>query len=362
MEEIRPFQKKVQTGASPGSYDLEFSGRPIKSVGIRYAATIAGAGIATVRDDAAFRQLKTPEVNQAESPLIRMRGQSWRHLSAILDGRYDNHVAGTGNPSPIAAHAIIHLERLMPGAMINGADKKVFFRGDFGLTTDYAGTPPATITGTLKPYVITSQRIATKGFLRPRISEKNIAVVSQADDQQDVIRFEQDVVCAGLMLTCDDSVAGNPRTDGLIRSLRIDHATRDQGTIEIFRASWGQIRALMNGVADFNQEDYNRSVGVGLIPFKDRSRPEFNGAQVFRAGESITLHIDSLSAIEEDFTTATFAAGAQVVVTLLNFNSVSATGDSAAQLTEVKPPVAQLAAATPLNSREKRRLARLGAQ
>lgn len=353
MEEIKPTQKKTFTPST--SYDLEFSGRAIKSIGLRGAWTVAGAA-ATIRDDAAFRMLSTPEVNQAENPLIRMRGASWRHLSAVLNGRYDEHVA---TATLAKTHCMLHLERLLPGALINAADKKVFIRGDFAALANYAGTAPTSLTGDLKPYVITSQRDPTKGFMRPRITEKIIPIVAANDDQQDVIRFEQDLLVVGLLLTTDDSPAGNSRTDGLIKNIRIEHTGRDGGTTEVYRSSWGQARALLQAIADFNPEDYARSVGVVLLPFKDRSNPQWNGAQLFRAGSSLTLHFDSNAAVEADFTAATIAAGSQVVVTVLGFTPVAGSGDSAAQLTEVKP-AASVAAAVPMNSRAKRRLARAG--
>lgn len=335
MLEIKPFQTKDYSSAAP--YDLEFSGRGVSGVGIRFSATLANSATGIV-DDAAFRLIKTPEINQAELAIVRMRGQSWRHLSAFADGTYDNHIA---SQTIASANAYLDFQKWMPKSGFNAGDKKIFIRGEFNPLSSYAtGTNPTLTSGKFRPYVQTSQLDMSQGFWRPRFSEVTIPITVANDDQQHQIKFEQDQLVHGFMLTCDNSTTGNPRTDGLIRALRMDATTGEFGTIEAFRGNWGQARHNTQRMANFNLEDYNRSTGVVFIPTRDQRNRQSNGAKFFRNGDSITFHFDSSSTIDDEYTAATIAAGAQVVITTVAFTPVSGTGVSAAQLASLYDPTA----------------------
>lgn len=327
MIEVKPFQTKDY--ASAAAYDLEFSGRAVSGVGIRFSATLASAPTGIV-DDAAFRLIKTPEINQSENPIVRMRGASWRHLSALGDGTYDNHIASQVVAS---ASAFLNFEKWMPKACLNAADKKIFMRGEFNPLTSYSTGVQATLTsGKIRPYTVSSQKDTTKGFYRPRFSELSVPITVANDDQQQVVKFEQDQYVSGFMVVTDNSTAGNPRTDGLIRQLRLDATTQDSGLIELFRANWGVARHNTQQMANFNQEDYNRSVGVIFVPLLDRRNPQANFARFFRNGDSVTFHFDSSSTIDDEFAAATLAAGAQSVITTVAWTPVAGTGDTAAQV------------------------------
>src|SRR5689334_6953914 len=108
MQQIKPFQERAY--AASGAYDTEFSGLPVRTVGLRFTATVSGSA-ATIRTDAAFRELGTPEINQAEQPLIRMRGSSWRLLSAITRGSFDFNLASA---TQLEANAAIDLQKISP--------------------------------------------------------------------------------------------------------------------------------------------------------------------------------------------------------------------------------------------------------
>lgn len=330
MIELKPFQTRVYAAST--AYDLEFSGRAVSAIGLRFAATLTGSP-ATVRDDAAFRLLGTPEVNQAENPLIRMSGPSWRHLSAVSRGGYDKYAAGVtaSTAGQVIAQSVIDLEALMPGAMINATDKKVFLRGEFGALAVYSATPPTTVVGTLRPWAKSTQRNAQAGFVRPKISQADVQIVAAAEDQQHVWRFEQDTLVQGFMLESLDTSASNQRVDGVVRSLRGDLADSSGGTRETLRQTWGNMRTLLQYLAGFNQEDYDRSVGVAFFPTKDMSNPQYGNARLFRAGESITFHIDSTSTVEEEFTAVT-PSNDLLRLTCIGFTPVAGSGDMTPQI------------------------------
>lgn len=360
MEEIKPFQTKDFTASGP--YDLEFNGRPIAAVGLRFAATLTGASIATVRDDAAFRLLKTPEINQAENPLVRMQGSSWRHLSALLGGGYDSFASGVtaATPGQVVAMSTIHFDRLWPGAMVNASDKKVFLRGEFNTLASYSGTAPTAVTGKIRPFAITSERDPSQGFLRPRISELSLGIETASDDLQQVIRFEQDTVLHGFMLQVQDNSAGDQRVDGIVRAVRMDVFDKDGGQKETTRQTWGQMRHYLQFRGQYNQEDYNRSFGVGLLPTVDKRNPQWNGAKLFKAGESVTLHVDTNATVEEEYTSVTPAAGDKLIITIIGATPVAGSGDTANQITESSsgPIVEVKRAANQARIRAARRAAR----
>jgi hypothetical protein len=320
VQKLKPFTEKDFSAG--GNYDQEFSGEPIGKVGFRFAAGLTGAP-ATVRTDGTFRLLGVPEISQAEQPLIRMRGSSWRLLSAIQSGSFDNYQAPAA-ATPALASAVIDLNGLMPGAMVNGADKKVNFRGTFGATTDYSGTPPGSITGKLRGFVESSENDPTQGFWRPRFTE-NGWILAPSDLNQQVFKFEQDTAVVGIMVQAFDSSATD-RVDGLIKRIRVDHVG-DYGTQELHRATWGQLRALL--CKRFTPEDAVRSVGCVFIPLIDKRNPSINNAVLFRAGDSLTINHDTTASVEEDLT-AVVADGASdlAIATVIGFTRVAGTGDT----------------------------------
>lgn len=356
MLQLRPFQSKAFQASTP--YDLEFSGYPIRAIGLQFAATLTGTP-ATPRDDATFRLLKTPEINQAEQPLIRMSGPTWRHFSAILDGGYDKYAAGVtaSTPGQVTGKAMIDFQKIVPGAAINAADKKVFLRGEFSPLADYSATPPTTIVGTLRPFAIADAIDLTQGFLRPKFSEVSVPI-SNADDVQHVIRFEQDMVVAGFMIQTADNSASNQRVDGLVKSVRID-ATGSVGNIELHRKSWGQARTWLGWITGFNQEDYDRSTGVIWLPTISRRNPQWNGAMLFKAGDSVTFHFDMTPTVEEEFTGVTAASGDFCLITTIGFTPVGGSGDSGGQVRSIAAqPVQSLPQDEPANARYRRSLRR----
>ena len=347
VQQLKPFQEKDFSAS--GAYDAEFSGLPISKIGLRFGGTLTGSA-ATFRTDAAFRLLGTPEINQAENPLIRMAGSSWRLLSAILAGAFDVH---TASATLAHAQAMIDLQAIMPNAMINGADKKVFLRGTFGALADFSGTAPTGCTGKVRAFIESSELDPTKGFLRPRFTESTLAL-QDSDTNPHTFKFEQDTVAAFLMIQAWDNSAID-RVDTLIKRLRIDHVG-PRGNIELHRMTWGQARTWLG--KRFTPEDQARAAGCVCIPLIDRSNPQFNNAVLFRAGDSLTINYDCQAAIEEEFVTAQTAAANDVArATVIGFTPVAGTGDTAAQVRTISaaPSSVQVVA---LSSRERRRLAR----
>lgn len=350
FEEIKPFQEKAYAASS--QYDLEFTGRTISAVTLRFAATLTGSA-ATIRDDAAFRVLKTPEIVQDEKSLMRLRAVTLRHLSAILANGYQKH---TASATAARASATINFDALVPGSMINAVTKKVSVRGEFSPLADYSGTAPTAISGKLRPFARSSERDPTRGFPRPDFKEATVLIESSSDDIPFTIRFEQDTILPGLLLIAESATPA--RTDGLVKKVRVDEFTKAEGTQERVRLTWGQLRNMLEERAKYTPDDLDASVGVVLIPLIDRRNPQWNYARFYRAGESLTLHLDSQTAsLEEEYTDTVPAAGCKLYVSILGFTMVDGTGDAAAQVTDLGKR-ASSAIAAPTTARDRRRARR----
>lgn len=354
MQQIKPFQERSFAAAT--AYDTEFSGLPVRTIGLRAQGLISGA--VTIRTDAAFRMLGTPEINQAELPLIRMRGSSWRLLSAITRGSFD---AGLNSATVFEANAVIDLQKIMPTAMINAADKKVFLRGTFGALADYAGTPPA-LNGTnqkLAAWVESSELDPTQGFLRPRFTEASYAL-THADTNQQVFKFEQDTVIPFLMIQAWDDSAFD-RIDGLIRQIRVEQVSNG-GVTELARGRWGAFRAYLGAKANFTGVDQALAAGCVIIPLVDRSKPQYNYARVLRAGDSLTINYDCTATVEDSYTGVTVASPDAAIATIVGFTQVEGTGDAQTQLRQVgatsSAPAVGVVNAVARNAKERRALSR----
>lgn len=333
MEEFRPFNEVVfGLGAQ---YDTEVIGARIGSVGFTLDITATGAAT-TIRDDATFRMAGTPEVVQGNEPLIRMGGPSWRHISALSAGGYDQFIAGNGQDGKLA-QCILDLDALMPGAMINGAGSsrtgsvKVFFRGSFGVITDYGAGGITALAGRLRPFVTTSPFEPDAGFLRPAIREFNVDLSADSADIQHKIDFEEDTMVLGFFYrTVDGAEPAGSNVDGLVKNIRIDVNRGTGGQAELSRMTWGQLRLLTAHRAGYTAADITNSVGCALVPMIDRANVDRGSATLMRKGDSVTIHHDTLAAAEAQFADVTPAAGDHAVVTVLGFTLVAGTGDQGA--------------------------------
>jgi hypothetical protein len=353
MEEFRPFNEVVfGLGAQ---YDTEVIGTRIGAVG--WSLDVTNTGTTTgPRDDATFRLAGTPEVVQGNQPLIRMGGPSWRHVSALAAGSYDNFIAGTTAAGKLA-QCVLDLDALMPGAMINGGGSsrtgavKVFFRGTFGALTDYGASGNTAHAGRLRPFVTTSPFDPDAGFLRPAIREFNVDLSSDASDIQHKIDFEEDTMLLGMFYrTVDAAEPAGVNVDGLVKNIRVDVNRGSGGQMELARYTWGQLKLLTAHRAGFTAADITNAVGTALVPMIDRANQDRGSAVLMRKGDSVTMHHDTLAAAEAQFSDITPAAGDHAVVTVLGFTRVAGAGDQGA--------ASVVRTGTSVNARSRRRFKR----
>lgn len=324
MRELRPFTEKSYTAAT--QYDTEFSGRGIAQVGFTFDASIGTA--TTPFADAAARLVGTPEVVQSELSLMRMEGPDWYHLAALTAGAYPYLLNGATGASA-AVHALVDLEALMPGGAINASGAKVFMRGTFGATTDYA-SDGATIAGTIRPMVVTSALdLAAGSWRRPKFSSFTVDLSSSNTDIQRKIDFDQDLLVVGILVRAFDNSATS-RVDGLVRRIRYELTSQGGGTRELVRATWGQLRAYTVKRFGLNNDDVTRSAGVVLVPMTDPRNVESRGAMFVRKGDSGILHFDTSTTAENGYTSVTPAASDRAICTVLAFSIVAGSGQEGA--------------------------------
>ncbi|PIQ23428.1 hypothetical protein COW64_24185 [bacterium (Candidatus Blackallbacteria) CG18_big_fil_WC_8_21_14_2_50_49_26] len=310
MLELKRFPET--TLAASQDYNTDFSGRVFDTLVLRLDGTVTG-GIATITDGA-FRALGTPELNQAEEPLIRMRGEDWRHLAALTSGGYGPHSAAVGGA--ITAFSRIKLSRLVPNMRINATETKVFLRGTSGANNDVVTGNP-TYTSTLRPSVETTDASLSRSWARPRITQSTIDVSTISDNIQHVIRFENPTLVAGIMLRVFQS-STTDRVDGLVRAVKLDVTKIGSGPRELVSwTRWGTLRHMTTSRAGWHLDDHNTSVGVAFVPTVDRRNQRWGGALLMAAGESITITLDTSATAEADITAVPAGSSDRVYVTIV---------------------------------------------
>lgn len=322
MQENRPFTETAFAAST--QYDVEYSGRAIGSVGLSLDGTLGGTATAA-EDDSIFRLLGTPRISLDETDLIRMAGPDWRHASAIMGGGYSQFTTGFANGG-IAAACMLNFRRFARGATINVAGTKIAARGEFSAVTDgFTGGTPAVTNGTLRPTVVTTGDAAPASHLRPKFSQRTVNLGTASDDVQDRIRFDQPVVLAGIMLRALD---GKNREDGLIRKVMLEATAGSGGERQLVNSRWGPLRARTAAVAGFSTADVATSEGVVFIPTLDPSKPR--GLMELGIADSLTLHFDTNSQAERNYTAITPGGNEEVVITLFAYSIVGGGGTAGA--------------------------------
>lgn len=188
---------------------------------------------------------------------------------------------------------------------------------------------PTAITGTLRPWILSSSLDLSAGFRRPKFSQFTVDLSSADADIQRKVDFEQDTLVQGLVIRTFDSSA-TARVDGLIRRVRVDVTLGGGGSRELIRATWGQLRSYLVHFRGYSDDDRTASVGIALVPLNDPRNTQGGGGFFFRKGDSFTIHLDTSSTAEADFTSVTPAAGDKCVCTILGYTIVRGQGDAGA--------------------------------
>ena len=319
MRRYEPLNRATMT---PGSaYDTEHNNLAFDAMLWQYSATVAGTP-ANVAEDGAFRMLGTPEVSQAEEPLIRIEGRTLRHLAAFTAGGYAKTLAPAAAGGALA-EAMLDFGKILPGAYVSG-EVKAFVRGNVGGLADYSGTAPTSMAGNLRNAVATIDRPPGLSHPRPFYREFSIPIPANVSDQQHLITIDQDMVSAGLFCLVRDadgggSSPGGARTDGLVRGVKVEITRGRDGQKTQLNLTMGQLRSLTARLAGFTDLDWDQATGTFFIPFVDDSDPRFGGRMALQQGDTVLLTVDSNSTIEEHLGSAvTAASGDEIRVVRLD--------------------------------------------
>jgi len=322
----RKYKQLNNATMTPGSaYDTEHNNLAWDAMLFQYSATITGTA-AAITEDAAFRMMGTPEVSQAEEPIIRIEGRTLRHLSAFTAGGYSKTLQPT--TGGILAEAYLDLGKILPGTYVSG-EVKSFVRGNVAPFLSY-GTTLTALAGTLRNAVATVDRPAGLTHTRPLYREFTVGIPANDAAQQHLITIDQDMVSAGLFLVVRDASAGNgggTRVDTLVRAITIDITRGRRGQEQHMRFTWGQLRTLTSRLAGFTDLDWDEATGTAFVPFVDDTDPRFSGRMAFSEGDTVLVTIDSSATIEEHLGTAlTAAAGDGMRIVRLDHQIIPGTG------------------------------------
>ena len=327
------------------SYDQEFSGRTFDSINWRADGVVSyPAGAGSVQNKyGAYRLMGTPELNQAGEPLIRMEAVDWGYLSAYTNGAFPSYldsegsVAAASTPNSYAS-ARIKLSRLVPGSYVNANLVKAFFRG----STGQLSTVGDLIDGaqqTVRPLAEALEYNPPQtGFLRPRISQRSVAVSAADSNQQTLISIEADQVFTGIMLSCYNGAAAagsQTEVDGLIKAIRVEVTMPGKGTLEVINSDWGNLRDYSCQRSGLNTTDVDNTAGTVVIPCTDKTNVKMGGALFVPAGSMFTITIDSSGTAQSPYTNVAPALGDTVRITSLAFTPVAGAGDGSIQVTNV---------------------------
>ncbi len=350
---MRKYKQLNTATMTPGSaFDTEHNTLAYDAMLWQYSATIAGSP-ATVAEDGPFRMMGTPEIDQAEEPIVRIEGRTLRHLSAYLSGGYSKTLLPTSGG--ILAEALLDFGKILPGAYVSG-EVKTFVRGNVEPLASYSTTAPTGLAGNLRNQVATIDRPPGLAHPRPFYREVSIGIPSNDAAQTYTLTVDQDVVSAGLFLLVRDAstggASGGTRVDTLLRALRIDVTRAGKGQEELIRETWGQARSRTARMAGFTDLDWDEATGTAFIPFVDEEDPRFAGRMAFSTGDTIQITLDSNATIEEHLGTAlTAAAGDHVRVVRLEHSMVP----GLAMGGDMPAPIASRTAVRPANGRRRRR-------
>tara|TARA_R110002012_G_scaffold85272_1_gene212754 strand:+ start:2546 stop:3682 length:1137 start_codon:yes stop_codon:yes gene_type:complete len=351
MLELKRFPTKTLGAAGAtttfanASYDQEFSGRTFDSINWRADGAVsypAGAG-AVMNKYGSYRLMGTPELNQAGEPLIRMEAVDWGYLSAYTNGSFPSYLDSTGSAGGAVtpnsyASARIKLSRLVPGSYVNANLVKAFFRGSTGQLS-VVGDKIDGAQQTVRPLAEALEyNPPQNGFLRPRISQRSVAVSAADSNQQSLISVEQDLVYTGIMLSAYNGAAAagsQTEVDGLVKSIRVDVTMPNKGTLTVIDSDWGNLRDYSCQRSGLNSTDVDNTAGTVVIPCTDKTNVKMGGALFVPAGSMFTISIDSSGTAQSPYTNVAPALGDTLRITSLAFTPVAGAGDGSVQVTNV---------------------------
>ena len=305
------------------NYQTEFQGSPVKGFGLSiqgdYTAT-SGTGVPA--NESCYGFMGPIELVQGEEPLVQMHGRDFRHLTSMIAGGYFP-LAPTlvlNASDKFFGRGYLPFEAFMPGAAIDASQDKIVLRGRFGSLTDF-GSDATAVTGSLRPYVATTKTVEGN-FFEPRFLQQQVRIDTSSTDIQAVKRIQRRrEYLAGILFrqfdaSAEFSNANLARVDGLVRNLRLD-LERGGDSKEVFRHTWGELKFEQQATFGLSRGDMH--TGVALYLFDDPETPEIQETLILEPGDALTLHVDTNSTIEEEFTAVTPATGDTLFVTFLSY-------------------------------------------
>ena len=294
-----------------------------RSLSFKASGVVAASGAGTNAGDGPFGLIGRVEWVRNGTPIISMHAADLRHLTAFLASAYPEILpASIANPSTFLAQAELPLEKIMPDAGVDARKVELVVRGRVRGATNLGSTVTSLTSGKIRGGGDTDES-GKKDYFEPSFFQKTIDTSSAGAELTSTHRITNDVeMCAALMLRCFDSSLelSDPntyRSDGMVREIKVTLEREGQPSKLVKQLTWGEAKLGSTTLAGISAATGQIQTGVVLVPIEDPDNP--GSALRLVAGDALNVVVDTLNAVEDEFTALTPAAGDQVVVSFLNF-------------------------------------------
>jgi hypothetical protein len=314
---------KAITAALSTEYSEKLPPGVFRKVNVKFSGIMAASGAGVNAGDGPFQLLGRVEFADGGEVKIGLHGADIRHISAILTGTYPEILPPTiANAAAWLAQAEIPLDRLIPFGGIDNRAGNLECRGRLRAIANLGTTVTALTSNKLRFAAETGDFPNGADCFEPRWTSNTIDTSAASADLSTKKDINNDVeICAGIFIrTFDASLeVADPntyRSDGMVREIRID-LNRNGQTIEVGRWSWGEAKQIMQQQFGITAAAGQVQTGVVLLPMIDPKGP--GGRLRLVKGDSLIVRVDTVQAVEDEFTALTPAAGDLAVVSFLHY-------------------------------------------
>lgn len=334
------------TFAPSTQFSSKFAGSAFDKVTVDLQGHVDTAASNTLAMAGAHSLIQNFELRQGQDVLVSVEGRTLAFLAQMSEAHAHalNPATTSQNDEAYKATSVLDFAQLGPAGSIVDAglgNAEVYQTGRFGAYTDGGSgweAPNGGRAGTLRSSVESVGRIPAGGYFRPSISSTKLDIGAGPSSKK-TYKFEagglQGGVLMGFIVEAYDSSGlatslTAAQSDLLVRKISMDAITRRyKGNLASM--TWGQAKRDAARILGIKRDS------TGILPpgscfvatIDDKAPAALRGGLGMSQGDTIELHFDTSSDVEEEFGAAagtTAASGDQVVITPIYFQRVTAAG------------------------------------
>lgn len=302
-------------------FQTEFIGGPVRKVSSRFRGTytVSGAGV-TALESAFGLGGRFIIAREEGEPLVDIDGDDLRQLGLFKHGTETLvlPIATTAN-GVLVAQEEVDFETFMPGCRIDARRQKILRKGQYRALNRLGSTVNG-VTAQTDTTVETGE-IVGETYYEP-LWKQGIVDCSSADTSRKFIYRcgkVREYLSAMMIrqfdftqLFLDPNFA---RCDGLVRNVKIT-LDNENGSKTVWDTPWGVLKMQQSTRHGVSRAELHS--GVAMVFFDDPETPETHEALELEPGDSITVELDTFSAVEDDFAAVTPAANDNCVLTFFS--------------------------------------------